>query len=405
MTPLAKRLRCARVTAELSQAQLSAKCGFSQALLSRFERGERIPDEQAILLLARALDIEPAALTHGRGAADHETSREAGGEEDDMRRRTLLAASVGIGSSAVLTSATHWDRALYSAPPASAPPPVHLNAGLGAVAAHLAATRYREAEQALPPLITGARALAAKGGRRGAEWLARAWALATAVRVKERHPDAWSTSSWAVEAAQRSQHPLAMAMAARAQFICLRQHGQHRQARLVADTAVAELADEELARPVVGHLLLEHAYGAAQAGRAADAADLWSQARELQQRGPATPVWPDHPGPLTREQVQRYGLCIHHTLGDTRRALAYAERLNAAAIDVPHTAARIWHDTAKLRRDVGDMSGALRLLENLALGAPQDARRTSVRTMVADMMQTSPALPGLKPLAASIGAL
>lgn len=310
-----------------------------------------------------------------------------------MHRRQLLTAGIGIGAAvlpgapaAASTTAPNWDPSLHTSGRSSGLSATQVSAGLSTVARHMAAARYHEADQALSRLIVGARQVA----------------------VKERHPDVWSTSSLAVEAAERSQHPLALAMAARGRYICLRQHGQHRQARLVAEQAVADLADEELARPVVGHLLLESAYGAAQAGRAADAVELWERGRECAERGrrrPTVAVWPDHPGPLSRAQVERYALCIHHTLGQTRQAAVHMENLNAAAVDVPHTAARIRHDSAKLRRDVGDMRGALRLLQDLAADTPQDAQRTSVRSMVSGMVHTAPHLPGLRSFAASLGAV
>ncbi|MFF9785751.1 helix-turn-helix domain-containing protein [Streptomyces nigrescens] len=418
MTPVGKRLKTARVAAGLKQAELGAECGISQAQVSRFELGQVIPGEPEIRLMARALGIDPAVLAHGASGAVRDVGSFGAGEsEDDVRRRALLAAGIGIGSAAALpptpatasTPPSDWDRALYASGPSGAAPSAvsaaQLNAGLGSVAQHLATARYEEAEKDLPRLIVTAKTAAAPGGKRGAELLTRAWVLASAVRVKERHPDAWSTSSWAVEAARRSQHPLALAMAARSQYICLRQHGQHRQAQMVAQAAAFDLEGEEYARPVLGHLLLESAYGAAQAGRATDAVDLWERGRALARKGPAVAIWPDYPGPLTREQVERYGLCIHHALGDTRRALGHMETLNASAVRVPHTAARIRHDSAKLRRDVGDMAGALRLLQDLAVDTPQDARRTSVRGMVSGMVRTCPALPGLRPFAASIGAV
>ncbi len=80
------------------------------------------------------------------------------------------------------------------------------------------------------------------------------------------------------------------------------------------------------------------------------------------------------------------------------------ESLDAGTVPVPHTAARLRHDSAKLPRDLGDVAGAPRLLQDLAADAPQDARRTSVRTMIAGMAHTSPALPGLRQFAADLGA-
>lgn len=416
MTPVGSRLRTERHRAGLTQAELGERCGLSQRQISYYELGKRIPGTRELRLLARALNIDPEVLATGTGGVERDAGPHGAGEEDDVRRRQLLAAGVGIGGAAALPAApaaastagppSAWDRALYTSggtvPRLSL---TELNSRLGAVARHLAAAQYHEAEEALPPLIVAAKATAARGGRRGAELLTRAWVLASAVKVKERHPDAWPTSSWAVEAARQSGHPLAHAMAARSQYICLRQHGQHRQAAMVAEAAVADLEGEETARPVLGHLLLENAYGAAQAGRSTDAVQRWEHARALAKKGAGHAIWPDYPGPLTKAQVERYGMCIHHALGDTRRALGHMSSLNPDEVAVPHTAARIRHDSAKLRRDVGDMDGALQLLQDLAQHTPQDAGRSSVRGMASGMLRTSPALPGLREYAAHIGAV
>jgi transcriptional regulator with XRE-family HTH domain len=409
MTPVGRTLKTARTSAGLSQAELGAACNLSQKQISRFECGTKIPDEAETRLLARALNIDPAVLAHGTAGTKRDTSPLRGGEnEDDVRRRALLAAGIGIGATALPTTSPEktpdWDKALFTHGRSSTLTANQLTARLDCVASDLTAARYEQAERALPPLIHAAKGTARYGSKAGAEILARTWVLATAVSVKERRDESWLTSAWATEAAQRAQHPLAHAMAARAQYICLRQHGHHQRARMVADTAVDELSGEERARPVLGHLLLEAAYGAAQSGRASDAVSLWEHARSLARKGPAAAAWPDHPGPLTTQQVERYGMCIHHVLGDSRRALHHMAALDAESTN-PHTVARIRHDSAKLYRDLGNMPEALRLLQKLAEAAPQDAQRSSVRGMVTGMLQTSPALPGLRPFASEIGAL
>ncbi|OEV03768.1 hypothetical protein AN219_38025 [Streptomyces nanshensis] len=410
MTSVGRTLRRERIDAGLTQGELGAGCGLSQRQVSRFELGQRIPEQREIRLMARALDIDPAVLSPGSSGAARDAATPGSGEsEGDVRRRALLAAGLGMGGGAAGFAGapavgSAWDKALFTSG-TSTLSAAQLDAGLGAVAHDLAAARYDEAGRALPRLIAAAKSNATRSGKRGAELLTRAWVLATAYSVKERHPDAWSTSAWAVDAARQAQHPLAHVMATRAQYICLRQNGQHQQARMVAEAGLHDLDGDERARPVLGHLLLEAAYGAAQAGRSTDAEALWEHGRSMAMRGPAVSAWPDHPGPLTAEQVERYGLCIHHVLGNTRRANAHMAALNANTVRTPHTAARIRHDSAKLCRDNGDMPEALRLLQELEDETPQDARRSSVRGMVVGMLQTSPALEGLRPFAAKVGAI
>jgi hypothetical protein len=351
--------------------------------------------------MAQALEIEAATLGVG------------GESEDDVHRRELLSAAAGMGFGAVLPAAPAmaqspapgWAKALFhSATPTTPMTSAQIDAGLVAVARHGAAARYNQAAEAIPALITAAEHLARRGGQHGAVLLTRAYALATAVAVKERGEIGWITADRAVQAARRSQHPLALATAARAQLIVLRQRGHHRWAQQITDTAVADLSGEELARPVVGHILLESAYGAAQSGKRADAVAHWEHARDLAERGPSETVWPDSCGPLSTDQINRYALCMYHVLGDTRSAISYMSKIDARTMPTAERRARYRHDSAKLHRDLGDLPRALRLLRDQEAETPQDARRSSLRSMVSGMLTTSPALPGLRGFAEHIGA-
>ena len=60
--PLAQRLRTLRLAANLSRAQLSARCGLSLAVLGIYERGEGLPSPESLSRLARALGVGAAAL-------------------------------------------------------------------------------------------------------------------------------------------------------------------------------------------------------------------------------------------------------------------------------------------------------------------------------------------------------
>jgi hypothetical protein len=307
------------------------------------------------------------------------------------------------GPAAAQAQAADWDTALFR-PGRSGMTSSQLDAGISSAARHCAAARYREASEAIPALITAAEERARVGGPYAATLLTRAYTLATAVAVKERGDLAWITADRAAQAARKSRHPLAVATAARAQFIVLRQHGHFHTARALADATVSDLQGDDLARPVVGHILLEAAYGAAQSGDATSATALWEHGQELARRGPAAPAWLDHAGPLTRDQVERYGLSVHHVLGETRTAMAHLQRIDARRMPTAERRARYRHDSAKLHRDLGDLPRALELLREQDAETPQDARRSSLRSMVAGMLRTSPALPGLRPYAEYIGA-
>lgn len=396
-SPVGMTVRTARIRANMTQRQLGAASAISQAKISRIECGRYTPDTAERRALAKALEITAAELGVGGES-----------EDDDMRRRNLLSAGIGVGAAVLpATSAAApgpgWDTALFRSPTGPSMTTAQISSGLATTARDCGAARYREAAAAIPALIISAEAHSDYGSS-GAILLTRAYALATAIAVKERREMAWITADRAVQAARLASHPLAHALAARAQFSVLRQHGHHQWARQLCDTTVSELAGEERARPVVGHLLLEGAYGAAQAGQRSDAIALWEHGRELGRRGPAAVAWPEHAGPLTADQVERYGLCMHHLLGDTRSALRHLRAIDVHAMPTAERRARLRHDSAKLYRDLGDLPKALAQLQDQEEETPQDTRRYSVRTMVASMAQTSPALPGLRPFAERIGA-
>ncbi|MBC3985776.1 helix-turn-helix transcriptional regulator [Streptomyces sp. AC536] len=408
MTSLGRTLKASRALAGgMTQAQLGATCNMSQAKISRIERGAESPTPAERRALARALSIPPAML----GAT--ETDEQNGGE-DDMRRRELLVAAAGIGIGAATIPATPatghgapgpgWDAALFRDIGKPTMNGAQLHAGLDTVARQIGEARYVEAARAVPHLVAAARAHARHSGPGGAETLARAYVVATAVSVKERTDVSWLTADRSVQAARQARNPVVAAMAARAQYVVLRQRGHHEWAAQVADQAVADLSGEERARPVLAHLLLESAYGAAQAGDTTRAASLYEQARDTAARGPATTTWVDAPGPMTSDQVERYGLCIHHVLGDSRAALKHLAAVNGKRLATREREARVRHDSAKLYRDMGDLPSALALLQQHAEETPQDARRSSVKVMISGMLAVSPSMPGLNQLAVRVGA-
>ncbi|WP_406402032.1 multiprotein-bridging factor 1 family protein [Streptomyces uncialis] len=399
-------VRAARTMANLTQQQLGELCAIAQSGISRIERGQHVPDAAERRALAKALKLNVPLLGLSTGD-DGDTS------EVDMLRRDLITATGAIGLASVLPGAPSptaapvpWDAVLLRQPhpgrPLTAP---QIRTALATVVGYYADAHYAEAADAIPTAVAAAdRNAHDHGGRGAAALLTRAYVLATAVAVKERGDLAMITADRAVQAARLSQDPLAAAMAARAQTVVLRQRGHHTQARQVADNALNDLVSEPTARPVIAHIALESAYGAAQAGQTTDALNLWAQANELAERGPTTTHWPDHAGPLTPDQLHRYALCIHHLLGDTRSALHHASQVAVRAMPTAERRARYRHDSAKLAQDLGDLPRALALLREHEAETPQDARRSSLRRMVSGMLATSPSLPGLRKHATLVGA-
>jgi transcriptional regulator with XRE-family HTH domain len=60
-----QNLRLARRRAGLSQAELAATSGLSRDGILKIERGYRSPRIDSLILIAAALEVEPAALLRG----------------------------------------------------------------------------------------------------------------------------------------------------------------------------------------------------------------------------------------------------------------------------------------------------------------------------------------------------
>ena len=57
-----KKIRNARLDANLEQKELAAKCGMCHSYISAYERGYRIPKLSTIVIIANALDVSPMSL-------------------------------------------------------------------------------------------------------------------------------------------------------------------------------------------------------------------------------------------------------------------------------------------------------------------------------------------------------
>lgn len=61
----AQNLQAARLRMGLSQQQLATRCGLSRTEVSLFERRARSPRLEMIIVLSRALCVEPGELLEG----------------------------------------------------------------------------------------------------------------------------------------------------------------------------------------------------------------------------------------------------------------------------------------------------------------------------------------------------
>lgn len=70
-----KNLRRARLSAGLTQVQLSCATPLDRAAISRLECGERAPDLPTLMRLCTALGTQPTALVGGIGAKESQSRR------------------------------------------------------------------------------------------------------------------------------------------------------------------------------------------------------------------------------------------------------------------------------------------------------------------------------------------
>lgn len=62
-----KRIREARLAAELTQEALAERAGLHPTFISNVERGYRVPSVPTLLRLAVALGVEPGSIVNGLG--------------------------------------------------------------------------------------------------------------------------------------------------------------------------------------------------------------------------------------------------------------------------------------------------------------------------------------------------
>ena len=97
---------------------------------------------------------------------------------------------------------------------------------------------------------------------------------------------------------------------------------------------------------------------------------------------------------------------MHTALGDAGAALDHARKIDLRSVPTPERRARFCVDTARAWQRFGNPGNAVRSLQAAGRCAPEELRRSPVRTLVASLLETAGPTPaGLRELAARCGAV
>lgn len=319
-----------------------------------------------------------------------------------IRRRELFA---GLTGAAILGSATAAHGAVAT------PPLVWLNRSLAGARWAFERCRYAELADRLPVLIDAARIGrdATTGHTRDqcAVVLSNAYVLASELAVKLNDNDnARAAADRALAAARDGGDPIAIAAALRAIGIAMRRQGRYAAATHLLTGSALSLGAGTGNPPAnllaaYGAVLCTAAYSSAQHGRPAQAMDLIEEAHSAAVRmGDARGVRTV----FSRTNVAVYRIGIHTALGDPAAALDCARRVARHLLPTPERHARFCVDAARAWERYGRRDRAYEALRLAEWHAPEELRRPSVRSLIADLL-AAPVRPaaGLRALASRCG--
>jgi transcriptional regulator with XRE-family HTH domain len=414
-------VRNARQTRNMTLAELGAQCGYSAAQVSRLERGlARFTDVNVLRAFAKALGIPPEALglAHVAGqyatpvwadagffaSAGHSVGADDRGEEDPMRRRSLLTVA-GLAAPAALLTAVSNALAVM--------PDSRLEVSPAVVAEMLARAHEQFDAGQLTKVLRGIPALLATGHgitdrmpgkEQHLALLADCYALASTALDKAGGAEAARiTADRAMTYAALSGDPAARATAARPLAFVLRHDGRQGLAAEVTDAAACRLADGGLrsAREAnaLALVLCTSAYSTAQAGDRDRAIDLIAEADRAARRVPAS-LPNAYLYPVTSAQVALYRLGVHWSLGETGAALRAARSLHPTQFPTPERRARLYTDLARVWDQAGQEGQAIGALLNAYSHAASEVRdRSSIRMLALGLARENPRAAGADRLA------
>jgi transcriptional regulator with XRE-family HTH domain len=436
-------VRGARTSQGLTLAELGARVGYSAAQVSRYERGiAPLTDITVLRRFAAVLGIPPQLFGLSPAGADdagrhavipvkdrpgcahgntvyHERQWEDG-DEEDMRRRELLAGTAALAGAVALGSVRRrtpgptagLEDVLYGRVEATPVSLAGLRDSIASARDDFRAARYDRLPATLPQLIATARATSDSAGSSeqadASTLLAGAFILAADFAVKlNDDPLAWMTADRALQAAQAGNDPLILADARRAVATAMRRAGHPDRAcsllvRACRDIDFGRHGPDQLA--MYGTLLNVAAYTAATAGNRRAAAEYIEEAAAAATRlGPRTSRHQPAFGPAG---VTLYQVSIAQVLGDNGTAIEHARKLRPASIPTAERQGRYWVDVARAYHQWGKPEACYAALVAAERAAPAEVRyRPPVHRMTEDLLRTGPqrSMPGLRAFAARTG--
>lgn len=433
-------LRYVRQHTGASQTRLGSVIGLSQPDVSDIERGLRhVQSLDVLTRIAEGLRIPLALLgisdspTTAAGSntlktPDEETRLTPAAQqaqEEDVRRRELMASALGIGASLMTTTtpahsttsqdpAAALEHALLNPPAAQPVPHQQLVAALTAARDDFTAAHYSALGQTLPSLIAAAEATRDEATGRTREraqtLVARAYVLATELAVKQHADSAWATSVLALRSARASGDPVPVAEAARVMAITMRRTGRSPAAvDFLTNTATSLGAERGTPPPEAlaarTCLMLTAAYTAASTHQRGTALDLLQEATETSRRIPTGGK------PLGLFTIQAspaecamYSISTHNSLRTPDEGVQHVSSIIPAQLPTAERRARYFTDTARMWHQIGDSRRAYTALRAVEREAPEEARRPAIQALTADLLYSPRSLPGLKEFALRTGA-
>ena len=343
---------------------------------------------------------------------------------DDVRRRDMITSIAALAGAAALsrapggtgsprTPAGGLEDVLYGHVEAAPVDAGRLRAAVTAARGDFRDARYDRVPAALPKIIAAAQATrdnAGAGKRAEASGLlADAYLLAADFAVKVNDdPLSWTTSDRALQAAQASGDPLAIADARRAVATAMRRARHPGRAVDLLIRACRDIEPDGNASPdqlaTYGNLLTVAAYTAAMAGNRHAAGEYMAEAASAAARlgGAASGRQPA----FGQAGLTLYKVSIAQVLGDNGTAIDHARSIRAASIPTPERQGRYWVDVARAWHQWGKPEPCYRALLAAERAAPAEVRyRPPVHRMTEDLLRADGrgSLPGLRDFARRVG--
>jgi hypothetical protein len=217
----------------------------------------------------------------------------------------------------------------------------------------------------------------------------------------------WVAADRSMAATRDSGEPATIASSSRAVAMAMRRLGHYDAATTMPTRTALSLGADHGDPPLpvlaaYGSLLCTAAYASAQNGRRHQAVDLITEAASAAGRIQATPA--GRPA-FSLAVVEGYQISIHNALGDSAAALAHARAVIQSQLPTPERHARFCIDTARAWHQHGRPDQAYRAILAAERQAPEEIRRSSVRTLITALAQGPGPRPyGLRQLAGRSGA-